>query len=358
MNPRLSPELIKQIKELRKTNHLHTWVEKRLIQIMQVIAKDYHPIPEPQGLAGGRNDLMLFEFSGRKILFEVLATASQVSRDLRILDKTKADIKIAVIIDKEIDTKVFEKVHKENPENNYPFLFIGELFEESLLSGCVLKLQEIIFADENATFFRILQQKLSTNNFIDICKREGINILSQEDINSNNITIPKVFVTLVLHKCKVLGIQTSHLKTLGVWLSDEKLIEFVLMKIQLGFNLFLYTDLNEIRCIYSDIELQDWLRIGHQLSKPYVLLPINTIIYEIYDKYFQLNSEFELNREIKMTIAHSLLIKRSQVTENGEGNSVIFSLPNKTKEIKILRPIDEVSKDQAANDYLNMVEIV
>jgi hypothetical protein len=122
MEKKLSSEVIEQIKEKRRSQLLHGEVEAKLIAMLERVIPQYYPVKEPQGLAGGRNDLMLFEFSGRKILFEVFATASQVSRDLRILDKTKADAKIAVIIDPEIDNRVIERFLKENPENNYPYI--------------------------------------------------------------------------------------------------------------------------------------------------------------------------------------------------------------------------------------------
>ena len=96
------------------------------------------------GLAGGRNDLLLFEFSGKKILFELFASRGQVSRDLRILDKTHADVKIAIIIDREVDAKVADAFLRENPESNYPFLFVSELFEEPPVE-CSLKLRELLF---------------------------------------------------------------------------------------------------------------------------------------------------------------------------------------------------------------------
>src|ERR1041384_6791027 len=86
-------ELNRSIAELRRSRKLHTAIESRLIELVGKVAPGYHPIKEPVGLAGGRNDLMLFEFSGRRVLFEIFATRSQVSRDLRILDKTDADKK-------------------------------------------------------------------------------------------------------------------------------------------------------------------------------------------------------------------------------------------------------------------------
>ena len=79
----------------RKAKKLHSLVEDRLIKILTKIYPDYHAIKEPQGVAGGRNDLLLFEFNGRKVLFEIFASHTLVTRDLRLLDKTKADVKIA-----------------------------------------------------------------------------------------------------------------------------------------------------------------------------------------------------------------------------------------------------------------------
>jgi hypothetical protein len=166
-------EPFKRLSELRRAKKLHSAVEDRLAQLIKRIAPDYHPVKEPVGLAGGRNDLMLFEFSGRKVLFEIFATRSQVSRDLRILDKTEAHKKIAVLIDKEVDASVFDAFAKENPEDNYPFLFTSELFDEPSVV-CLLKLRELILGDEEAKFRRMLHTKLPREGFFSTCRKEGI----------------------------------------------------------------------------------------------------------------------------------------------------------------------------------------
>ena len=89
------------------------------------------------------------------MLFEVFCSRSQVWRHLRILDKTDADIKVAVIVDKEVDSAVLAAFLKENPESDYPFLLISELFEEPPIM-CSLKLSELVSvtrkpSSENAT---------------------------------------------------------------------------------------------------------------------------------------------------------------------------------------------------------------
>ncbi len=186
-----NPEDLKtKIAALRKAKKLHTEVENRLSSLISQISIDYIPVKEPVGLAGGRNDLLLFEFSGRKVLFEVFATRGQVSRDLRILDKTKANIKIAVIIDREIDPKVFDAFVKENPEDNYPYIFISEVFEETpkMIS---LKLRQLIFGDDNAKFQRMLHlrieiAKLASLNIFKEWRDEGIYVFTKEDLIFKN----------------------------------------------------------------------------------------------------------------------------------------------------------------------------
>ncbi len=70
-------------------------------------------------------------------------------------------MKVAVIIDKEADPGVWERIHKENPEDNYPWLFISELFVDALLPVTELKLRELVLGDEEARLRRVLRQELS-----------------------------------------------------------------------------------------------------------------------------------------------------------------------------------------------------
>ncbi|MFV9646256.1 MAG: hypothetical protein ACNYWU_10570, partial [Desulfobacterales bacterium] len=307
------------------------------------------------GLAGGRNDLMLFEFNGRKILFEIIASYSQVSRDLRILDKTKADIKIAVIIDKEVDKCVFEKFLKENPEDNYPFIFIGELFKKSNIYQCALKLNELISGEEEAIFLRILNQKLSRSNFIESCKREGIDVLSIQDIESKNVTFRKVFLTIVLNKLNKISTNRQLTRGLMKWMSDKKTLEFIFMKVGHGFNTFLYTDLGGNKGIYSDIELLDWLRIGYENSAPYILLSMNAVISEIFQKYYKSAEFIDIGRKV------NLFVGQSDVYDSNGERIVTFSIPKKTTQIKIFRPMvfsgDEKEK-LGIEKYYNMIEII
>lgn len=347
MSPQSTEDTVIRIKELRSLKKLHTAVEDRLIALIGKIAPNYHPIKEPVGLAGGRNDLMLFEFSGQKVLFEIFATRSQVSRDLRILDKTQADKKIAVIIDKEADGTVFEAFLKENPENNYPFLFIGELFEEPS-NICLLKLRELIFGDEEAKFQRMVRARLPKEDFFRACRQEGIEVLLQEDTDTGNISFAKILITVVLGKCLKYGVSREKVKNLGQWLSGGNTIDFILHKISFGMNVILYTDFVENFSVYSDTDLSDWIRASYLLPQPYFIMSLNAVIAEIDEKYMDENNRFFARRE------PTIYLGMSQVYESSAGNMVVCSLPRNTYSVILIPPsIDAKEPDE----YLQMVHV-
>ncbi len=345
---RAAIDFFEHLLQLRKNNKLHTIVENRLIELLKSIS-DYYPLKEIQGLAGGRNDLMLFEFSGKKVLFEIFASSTQVSRDLLILHKTKADIKIAVIIDKDADPKVLDKYLKENPDEIFPFIFISELFENPP-DNCYLKLKQLIYRDEEAIFQRILRTKLSGENFLNWFRRYGIEVLSEEDIKEGNFNYDKVFITTILSKCYNQGISKSNLKIIGQWLSNEKTLEFIFYRVDIGLNLFLYTDLNENIGVYSDVDLGDWIRAGHYFPKVFVLISMNAVIYELEDHYLEPGVRI-INPQRKK----SMSIGASQIMYKDSQSIAIFSIPKDVTSIVLLPPMQCNKKTE---DYMDLISIL
>jgi hypothetical protein len=290
---------------------------------------------------------MLFEFSGKKVLFEIFGTRSQVSRDLRILDKTKADKKIAIIIDKEVDRTVFEAFIKENPEDNYPFIFISELFEEPPIV-CTLKIKELILGDEEAKFLRMLRTKVPKEDFFSMCKKEGIEVLLQDDIKSGNITFTKMLTTVFLGKCLKFGIPREKVKDLGLWFSGNDVINYAMRKISAGMNVILYTDFVENFSVYSDIDLSDWIRASYLFPQPFLIMSLNALILEIDEKY--LRPESRIFARPEPTVYSGM----SEVYESSAGNLVVCSLPKETYSVVIIPPLGE---KKLADDYLKMVQI-
>lgn len=344
-------EYVNWVRELRKRKELHPEIERRLAELLSRIVPDYHPVAEPVGLAGGRNDLMLFEFSGRKALFEIFGTASQVSRDLRILDKTKADRKVAVIIDKDVDGTVFDKFLKENPEDNYPFLFVGELYEDPPIDVS-LKLRQLVLGDEDAKFQRMLRAKIPRESFYEGLRKEGIDVILPEDVKAQNVTFKQIFVTLILGKCRELGVREEKLKRLGRWLSHDNILKYTLTRVRFGLNMILYTDFEGNMAVYADFELVDWLRVTHQLPELYVILSLNSIIYEIEDKFLKLEEADKSRRDITMTVGGS------QLHNTAEGRFVLFHLPRNVRSIIIVPPANrpgDTTEGMGPEDFTKMI---
>ncbi len=338
----LSNTYIQWVREQRKAKKLHTLVEQKLISILSEFASEFEPIPEPQGLAGGRNDLLLFRFDGKKVLFEIFGTKSQVSRDLRILDNTKADIKIAVLIDKEVDRGIVDKFLKENPENNYPYIFIGELFEDNLLAYCRHKLKDLIYHDEESSWQRITAKKIKIEKreFQKTTSELGIEILLSEDIKKGTTTLKKAITTRILSKINSIGLKREKKLSILSWLSEENTIPFLMQKIDNGLNVFLYTDCQENIGFYSDIELTDYLRIGYEFSEPYLVISMNSLVYELIEKCIT-PKIYEIDRNNCITSTTGC----SRICEMKDGKVVVFGIPKNTKKIFITTPMPDAEDE-------------
>ncbi len=292
-------------------------------------------MPEPQGLAGGRNDLMLFEFSGRKVVFEIFASNSQVSRDLRILDKTAADRKIAVVIDRDIDASVHIRFLRENPESNFPFIFIGDLFERSP-SACVTKLMALIYGDDLARLRVLLRALVSKVDLSDLYRSEGIPLLfKHKSTGELEVSYERVFNTLVLNRCASMCRERSYRLEFARWFCRRELFEYVAIRMAMGVNMFLYTDFRKEKAVYADTDLADWIRFGYNFSDPRVILSLNSIAWYVEDRLLKnLHPSQKLPR--KMTMLLGMCTQHFME----QGNVTVVSPAKNTKRIVLIPPTD------------------
>ena len=177
----------------------------------------------------------------------------------------------------------------------------------------------------------MINKKVSYKEFVKRCNEENIKIL-RNPINISDATFKNIFITIVANRIIKISHDNDKVLKLIKWLNDEKLIEFILFKVNLGFNVFLYTDLNETFCIESDSEFLDSLRIFHELENTYIILSLNKIIYEIDDKIFK--GAMKISKEIRFTIG------QSQIYEDENGITVTFSIPNNVKRIDVYKPMN------------------
>ncbi len=145
-------DFVEKIKTAKKKNQLHKLVENRLVKILSHLYPDACPMPEVYGMPGGRNDLILFFFNQRRIAFELFFSPSQVSQDLRLLEQSNADKKIAILLDSEINPNLIKEYFHKKPDH-FQYLLLSHVMMPEKEALCLALLRELI--DENSTIIRM-----------------------------------------------------------------------------------------------------------------------------------------------------------------------------------------------------------
>lgn len=139
-------------KQAKARRRLHPDAERKLKSLLSRLYPDDIVVQEVSGVLGGRNDLMQFAFNGRRAVFEFFFTPDQVPQDLRLLEQAKAEVKVAILLDRSINPAVAEEYVRKKPEH-FPYLWLSELMMPSKEGECLIRLREIV--DENAPVHRL-----------------------------------------------------------------------------------------------------------------------------------------------------------------------------------------------------------
>jgi len=126
------------------------------------IYPDAYSKSEPGEMPGGRSDLAFYFGDGRYVIFEIFATVSQVPQDLRHLEQSNAQSRIAILTDPNLDDgKIFEEYFRKRPRD--PFKYV--------------KLSDVLVKENEATV------KEQLKRYIDEDLKSDIHISQQKDIH-------------------------------------------------------------------------------------------------------------------------------------------------------------------------------
>ena len=95
-------------------------------------------IPEVYAVKGGRNDMVQYAQDGKRAVFELFCSPSQVPQDLRLLERADAHWKIAVLLDEEINRDLATNFFRKKPEG-LPFLWLSQVIMPSKAADCRAK---------------------------------------------------------------------------------------------------------------------------------------------------------------------------------------------------------------------------
>jgi hypothetical protein len=250
---------------------------------------DAPTVPEVSGVLGGRNDLIQFFFNGRRVVFELFFSPSQVPQDLRLLELAQADVRIAVLLDKQIDPKLATEYCRKKPDH-FPYLWLSRVLLPQYETYCCARLRELI--DENAAVVRLRRilshpagehfEKPFVKQLESIENALGINPTDTGKAKKN-LTGGQVFSLLIIGHIKKLGVSIDRLCSLYIWLQDH--IEEAFHSVTEGFQTFLVTDLRGQHAIWTDGDLVDNIIMGaNEKDNANIIICLNKILNDIMVK--------------------------------------------------------------------------
>jgi hypothetical protein len=124
-------------------HQLHNAVQARLRQLLAKEFPGNAAVAEVSAVKGGRNDLIHYWQDGKRAVFELFCSTSQVSQDLRLLEQVDAHWKIAILLDVELRSDLAENYFRKKPES-FPFLWLSQVMMPGKESACLAKLRTLL----------------------------------------------------------------------------------------------------------------------------------------------------------------------------------------------------------------------
>lgn len=168
--------------------HLHSIVQKRLSELLTKEFPDNPSVAEVFGVEGGRNDLIHYEQSGRRAVFELFCSPSQVPQDLRLLEQAEAHWKFAVLLDREIRAELADTYFHKKPDP-FPFLWLSQVMMPGKEADCRAKLRFLLLTEpihDTSSITSVTQTASGNDNILAHTGHGDINI------NQKKILRPKV----------------------------------------------------------------------------------------------------------------------------------------------------------------------
>jgi hypothetical protein len=138
-------ELAAEFPRLKREKKLHPLVEARLATLLQDIWPDAYAKPEPGEMPAGRSDLAFYFADGRYAVFEIFATVSQVPQDLRHLEQSNAQARIAILTDPSLDDgAIYDEYYGRRARDPFPALKLSEILVGDAEAAGMRKLKDLI----------------------------------------------------------------------------------------------------------------------------------------------------------------------------------------------------------------------
>jgi hypothetical protein len=285
-------ELSNFVLSCKRRNKLHPIVEERLKELLVRLYPDSHPVSEVAGVLGGRNDLIQFFFNKRRVLFELFFSPSQVPQDLRLLEQSTADVKIAVLLDRKFKPELADTYFRKKPEP-FPYVWLSDLMLRKREAYCQARFRELIDEDAAINRLRRILARVPDERFEESINQQladiekSLGIRNPTPINQRRFSGNQYLALLIVGHIKKIGIPVSRLRSLFAWLQDISVITRILRLVELGFQTFVVVDSEGQPAVWTAFDLADYLFVGAENRKTSdVVVCVNKIVNDfVVEKY-------------------------------------------------------------------------
>ena len=179
-------ELAADFSRLRRERKLHPLAEERLATLLQDIWPDAYPKAEPGEMPAGRLDLAFYFADGRYAVFEIFATVSHVPQDLRHLEQSAAQARIAILTDRMLDDgRIYNEYYGKKARRPFPVLDLSEILVVEYETVTKQKLKDYI--DQAFTVEQEVSE--STRGVDSLLAELSLEDESSEDFGDNRFTV-------------------------------------------------------------------------------------------------------------------------------------------------------------------------
>jgi len=124
-------------------HQVHSAFQTSLRSLLSAEFPESTAIAEVYAAPGGRNDLVQYAQDGKRAVFELFCSPTQVPQDLRLLERAEAHWKIAVLLDQEVNPALASTFFHKKPEG-LPFLWLSQTIMPSKAAECRFKLRQLL----------------------------------------------------------------------------------------------------------------------------------------------------------------------------------------------------------------------
>jgi len=130
----------------RSKNKLHPIVEAQLGRLLALEFPENYVVTEIAAVKGGRNDLLQYQHNGKRAVFELFFSTSQVPQDLRLLEQADAHWKIAVLLDEALNSDLPREYFRKKPDA-FPHLWLSQVMMPGKEIECRALLRQLLTAE-------------------------------------------------------------------------------------------------------------------------------------------------------------------------------------------------------------------